>query len=147
MIATGSDPAEDVRRHLEDHGYAVERPRAAEPSLLRARHDSRPTVLVKVYPGATRFTTAFRLAADLTTDRLRLLEAVNEFNRRSAGACACVNGRGELAVEAFLYAAYDRVTYADFLRRVWDREMDRLARDPAFAPLEAHEPPASHQRP
>lgn len=147
MTATGIDPAEDVRRHLEDHGYAVERPRAAEPSLLRARHAVRPTILVKVYPGAVRLTTAFRLSAALSSDRLRLLEAVNEFNRRSAGACACLNQRGELAVEAFLYASYERVTFNDFLRRVWDREMDRLAREPAFAPLTPHESPASHERP
>ena len=52
----------------------------------------------------------------------------------------------ELAVEAFLYSAYDRVTFNDFLRRVWDREMDRLAREPAFAPLGPHEAPASHER-
>jgi hypothetical protein len=146
MIATGAGPVEDVRRHLEDLGYAVDRPRPAEPSLLRARHESRPTFLLKVYPGALRFTTAFHLSAAVSADRLRLLEAVNEFNRRSAGACACVNGRGELAVEAFLYAAYERVTFNDFLRRVWDRETDRLARETAFAPLSPHAHPASHER-
>src|SRR5262245_33840914 len=145
-MTTGPDPADDVRRHLEDCGYSVERPRPAEPSLLRARHAARPAVLVKVYAGALRFTTAFRLGAAVTADRHRLLEAVNEFNRRSMGACACVNLRGELAVEAFLYAAYERVTLDQFLRRVWDREMDRLAHEPAFAPLEPHEAPTCHER-
>ena len=146
MMPTGADPAEDVRRHLEDCGYSVERPRPAEPSLLRARHAERPALLVKVYAGAVRFTTAFRLAAAVSGDRPRLLEAVNEFNRRSMGACACVNLRGELAIEAFLYAQYDRVTFDRFIRRVWDREMDRLAHEPAFAPLGEHEGPICHER-
>jgi hypothetical protein len=146
MTMTGTDPAEDIRRHLEDAGYSVERPRPAEPSLLRARHADRPALLVKVYAGAVRFTTAFRLDDAVSADRPRLLEAVNDLNRRSMGACACVNLRGELAIEAFLYAEYDRVTFDRFLRRVWDREMDRLAHEPAFAPLEEHEAPISHER-
>jgi hypothetical protein len=146
MTAATTDPAEDVRRHLEECGYVVERPRAAEPSLLLARHAQRPPLAAKAFPGAVRLTTAFKTSAALGGDRLRLLEAVNEFNRRSIGACACVNQRGELAVEAFLYVAYERVVFHNFLRRVWDRELDRLAREPAFADLEAHEAPTCHDR-
>jgi hypothetical protein len=148
MTTTGTDPAEDVRRHLEDCGYRVERPRANEPSLLLARQPDRPTLVVKVFPGAMRFNTAFRLSDDGRIDRLRLLESVNEFNRRGIGVCVCLNLRGELAVEGWLYTSFDRVTFTDFLRRVWDRELDRLTRDPAFVSLEAHESiSAGHDRP
>jgi hypothetical protein len=146
MNATRSDPAEDVRRHLEECGYVVERPRAAEPSLLLARHAQRPAVAIKAFPGAVRLTTAFRLPERLRGDRLALLEAVNEYNRRSIGVCACVNQRGELAVEGFLYVAYERAAFHDFLRRIWDRELDRLARESAFSELEAHEAPPYHER-
>lgn len=143
MSPAGPEPADDLGRHLRERGYAVDRPRPGEPTLLRARHEARPPLLVKAYPGAVRLTTAFRVAAG---DRLRLLEAVNDFNRRSMGLCVCVNLRGELAAEAFVYATYERLSFDDFLRRVWDRELDRLARELAWAGPEPHEPPAGHER-
>ena len=147
MSVLVTDHSDDVRRYLEESGYVVDRPRPTEPSLLLARHARRPPLVVKVFPGVLRFNTLFRVGPALRADRLRLLEAVNEFNRCSLGACACVNLRGELAVEALLYSGYDRVTFNDFLRRVWDRELDRLVRDPAFADLEPHETaPVSHER-
>ena len=111
-----------------------------------ARHAQRPPLAVKALPRRGLDHGLQGCAANLSGDRLRLLEAVNEFNRRSIGVCACVNQRGELAVEAFLYVAYERVAFHDFLRRVWDRELDRLAREPAFADLEVHEVPTCHDR-
>jgi len=95
-----------------------------DPRDIVAQHSSKANISIRVFPKAVRFSTHYRFNEQSENLRLECLEYTNSLNLESI-ATQYTMIDNFLFVQLWMFAAYEKVGYAEFLG-VWNDDIDKL---------------------
>jgi hypothetical protein len=112
-VAAPPVDADDVVRHLEFGGYNM----STTKDYISAQHPEKPNITLKQFQGGVLFTSYLPLNDNFKSNRLGLLNLLNDLNNDAVAVRYYVYNDEFLVTEGYYPGRYDKALFSLFLDR------------------------------